>query len=96
MDYSAVPPPTNYGAPNVFAQGQGNKAPGADTGQQIGQMLQKAKSLLSSGQISADQYNQLAQQYGTSLGTELATSAGNMGQGMPQGAPMNILPGVGG
>jgi hypothetical protein len=84
MDYQAVASPTNYGAPQVFGQGQGGQQ------SQVAAALQKAKQLLSSGQISADQYSQFAQQ-----AQELATSGGNMGAGMPgaTGAPMNILPG---
>lgn len=93
MDYTAVSSPSNYGAPQVFGQqGQQPQGQQQNMGQQVGAMLQKAKQLLSSGQISADQYNQLAQQFATSPQTELATSAGNMGQA----APMNILPGAGG
>jgi hypothetical protein len=100
MDFQqAVPSPTSYGAPNVFQQqgqqGGGQPAQGGqqNMGQQVGAMLQKAKQLLSSGQISADQYNQIAMQY----------SGGNMGAGMPgagtdpsAGAPLNLLPGQGG
>lgn len=95
MDFQAVPPPQQYGAPNVFqpAQGQGGAQQGQqpDMGGQIAGALQKAKQLLSSGQISADQYSQLA--------TQLQGMGGNMGTGMPQpaaGAPLNIMPGAGG
>lgn len=93
MDFQSVAPPTNYGAPQVFGQqGQQQPAQGQQSGQQnqVAAALAKAKQLLSSGQISSDQYNSLSQQ--------LATSAGNMGSGMPgaTGAPMNITPqGVG-
>jgi hypothetical protein len=99
MDFQqAVPSPTSYGAPNVFQQ-QGQQQPGqpAQGGQQdqIAAALAKAKQLLSSGQISADQYNGLTQQ--------LSTMGGNMGAGMPgagtdpsAGAPLNLLPGQGG
>ena len=97
MDFqNAVPAPTQYGAPNVFGQGQQQPgqqgAPGQqpDQGQQIAAALAKAKQLLSSGQMSADQYTQLTQQ--------LQGMGGNMGQGMPgaTGQPLNILPGQGG
>jgi hypothetical protein len=93
MDFQAVPPPQQYGAPNVFqAQGQGQPQQGAQGGQQdqIAAALQKAKQLLSSGQMSPDQY--------TSLTTQLQGMGGNMGAGMPgaTGAPLNIMPGQGG
>lgn len=97
MDFQSVAPPSNYGAPNVFqqqpAQGQQPGAqPAQGQGSQIAAALAKAKQLLSSGQMSSDQYSQLAQQ--------LSTMGGNMGAGMPggasPGAPMNILPGAGG
>lgn len=91
MDFQqAVPSPTQYGAPQVFGQQGGGQQ------DQISAMLAKAKQLLSSGQISADQYSQLASQFGSSPATELATSAGNMGSSMGAGAPLNILPGAGG
>ena len=101
MDYQAVGSPTNYGAPNVFqqpqaAQGQGQ---GAQSQQpNISTLLAKAKSLLSSGQISPDQYSQIAQQ-----AQQLQYSGGNMGSTMPgspgaqpPGAPLDITPGGGG
>lgn len=96
MDYQAVAPPTNYGAPNVFqpqpAQGQQQQQGAQGQQSQIAAALAKAKQLLSSGQISSDQYNSLTQQ--------LSTSGGNMGAGMPggaqPGAPLNIMPGQGG
>lgn len=94
MDFQSVAPPTQYGAPNVFqSQGQGGQQP-AQGGQQdqIAAALAKAKQLLSSGQMSSDQYTQLTQQ--------LSTMGGNMGAGMPggaqPGAPLNLLPGQGG
>lgn len=92
MDYQAVGAPTNYGAPLVF-QGQGQQgAQGQQQGQQqqnpVAAALAKAKQLLSSGQMSADQYS--------SLTSQLSTMGGNMGSGMPgapqAGAPMNIAP----
>jgi hypothetical protein len=102
MDFQAVPPPSNYGAPNVFQQpAQGQQQPGQPAqgqqgqGSQIAAALAKAKQLLSSGQMSSDQYTQLA--------TQLQGMGGNMGSTMPgsagaapAGAPMNILPGAGG
>lgn len=95
MDFQAVPPPQQYGAPNVFqAQGQGQQPQqgGQQGGQQdqVAAALQKAKQLLSSGQMSPDQYTSLTQQ--------LSTMGGNMGAGMPgaTGAPLNIMPGKGG
>ena len=109
MDFQAVPPPSQYGAPNVFQQQK--PAQGQAQGQQPGQpqqqnpisaLLAKAKQLLSSGQISPDQYNQVAQQAQQSGNASLQYSGGNMGSGMPgavsggTGAPMNILPGAGG
>ena len=94
MDFQAVGSPTNYGAPNVFQQGQGGQQQGGDQTQQLAAVLQKAKQMLSQGLISADQYNQMAAKFSPNV--ELATSAGNMGSGMPQGAPLNILPGQGG
>lgn len=102
MDYQAVPPPTNYGAPNVFQQqGQQGGAQGQQPQQNpVSAMLQKAKQLLSSGQISADQYNQVAQQAQAAGNGALPYSGGNMGSGMPgapqAGAPLNIMPGQGG
>jgi hypothetical protein len=89
MDFQAVPPPSNYGAPNVFQQPAQQPAAPAQ-GQQQSQItaaLAKAKQLLSSGQMSPDQYTSLTQQ--------LSTMGGNMGAGMPgaqPGAPMNISP----
>lgn len=101
MDYTAVPAPTNYGAPNVFQQ-QGQQGQNGQQGQQqqnpLSAALQKAKQLLSQGTISADQYNQLASQAQSAGAGSLPYSGGNMGAGMPQaagqaaGAPMNILP----
>lgn len=99
MDFQAVGSPTNYGAPNVFqqpqaAQGQGGQQGAQGQQSQIAAALAKAKQLLSSGQMSPDQYNQLTQQ--------LSTMGGNMGAGMPgstsaapPGQPLNILPGGG-
>jgi len=89
MDFQSVAPPQQYGAPQVFGQ-QGQQAGGQQD--QLAAALQKAKQLLSSGQISADQYNQIASKFQPQ--TELATSAGNMGA--TTGQPMNILPGQGG
>jgi len=93
MDFQAVPPPSQYGAPNVFQQApQGQQGANQPSGQQgqnpIAALLAKAKALLSSGQISPDQYSQVASQ-----AQELATSGGNMGSGMGAGQPMNISPG---
>lgn len=98
MDFQAVGSPTNYGAPNVFQQQGGGQqgVQGQGQSQQIQAALAKAKSLLSSGQISPDQYN--------SLTNELSTMGGNMGAGMPgsastlpAGAPLDIsAAGVGG
>lgn len=93
MDFQAVAPPTNYGAPQVFGQqpqqAQGQQGAQQGQQQQIQAALAKAKQLLSSGQISSDQYTSLTQQ--------LSTMGGNMGSGMPgaTGAPMNITPGAG-
>jgi hypothetical protein len=93
-DYTAVPSPTNYGAPNVFQQQQ--PAQGAQGQQQqqnpASALLAKAKQLMSQGQISSDQYNQLMQKYG-SQSAELGGMGGNMGSTNPAGAPLNILPG---
>lgn len=90
MDYTGVPAPSNYGAPQVFGQQQGQQQPqggqGAqqkDMGSQIGSMLQKAKTLMGQGLISPNQYNQLELQY----------SGGNMGSSMGAGAPLNLAPG---
>lgn len=92
MDFQAVPPPSQYGAPNVFqqqpaqaAQGQGNQ------GQQssIATLLARAKQLLSSGQISPDQYSQVAQQASTMSGT----AGYGVASSPPPNAPLNILPG---
>lgn len=58
MDFQAVQSPTNYGAPNVFQQQPQQGQPN------LSAMLQKAKQLLSSGQISPDQYSQIATQVG--------------------------------
>lgn len=100
MDYQAVGAPTNYGAPLVF-QGQGQQgAQGQQQGQQqqnpVSALLAKAKQLLSSGQISADQYSQVAAQAQQAGNSALPYSGGNMGSGMPgapqAGAPMNIAP----
>jgi hypothetical protein len=102
MDFQAVPPPQQYGAPQVFGGQQptqgmpGAAAAGSQStqGGQIAAALQKAKQLLGSGQISSDQYSQLA--------TQLQGMGGNMGAGMPQpagqaaGSPLNIMPGAGG
>jgi hypothetical protein len=99
MDYQSVASPTNYGAPSVFGQqgqqpAQGQQQPGQQQQQQdpVVAALAKAKQLLSSGQMSADQYSSLTQQ--------LSTMGGNMGSGMPgavqPGAPMNITPPVAG
>lgn len=96
MDFQSVAPPSNYGAPNVFQQqpAQGGQGQNQQGGQQdqIAAALAKAKQLLSSGQMSSDQYTQLTQQ--------LSTMGGNMGAGMPggaqPGAPLNLLPGQGG
>lgn len=93
MDYQSVASPTNYGAPSVF--GQQPAAQGQQGQQQqdpVAAALAKAKQLLSSGQMSADQYTQLTQQ--------LSTMGGNMGAGhtgaAQPGAPMNIAPPVAG
>lgn len=100
MDFQAVGSPTNYGAPNVFqqpAQGQQGQSTQQSGQPNISGLLAKAKSLLSSGQISPDQYSQIAQQ-----AQQLQYSAGNMGSTMPgspgaqtPGQPLNILPGAG-
>jgi len=95
MDFQAVPPPSQYGAPNVFQQQASPAAQGQQgaQGQQanIATLLAKAKQLLSSGQISPDQYNQVAQQ--------VSTMSGSAGYGVasspPPNAPLNILPGSG-
>ncbi len=93
MDYQSVASPTNYGAPSVFGQqgqpAQGQQGQGQQQQDPVAAALAKAKQLLSSGQISSDQYTSLTQQLGT--------MGGNMGSGMPgaTGAPMNILPGAG-
>jgi hypothetical protein len=91
MDYQSVASPTNYGAPSVFGQqgqqpAQGQQQPGQQQQDPVAAALAKAKQLLSSGQISSDQYS--------SLTSQLATMGGNMGSGMPgaTGAPMNITP----
>lgn len=95
-DYTAVPSPTNYGAPNVFQQQQ--PAQQAPQGQQQPQqnpgaaLLAKAKQLMSQGLVSPDQYNQLMQKYG-GQSAELGGMGGNMGSTNPAGAPLNILPG---
>lgn len=101
MDFQSVQSPTNYGAPNVFQQGQGQGGqqqqgqqgqPGQQPQQgQLAAVLQKAKQMLSQGLISADQYNGIASKMAPDV--ELSTSAGNMGSSMGAGAPMNILPG---
>lgn len=59
MDYTGVPAPSNYGAPQVFGQQQGQQpSQGAQSGQQqdmgsqIGAMLQKAKTLMGQGLIT--------------------------------------------
>lgn len=101
MDYQSVAPPSNYGAPQVFGQ-QGQPAQGQQQQPQGGQqnpvsaLLAKAKQLLSSGQISADQYSQVAAQAQQAGNASLPYSGGNMGSGMPgaaqPGAPMNIAP----
>jgi hypothetical protein len=106
MDYQAVASPTNYGAPSVSGilnpqqQGQQGQQQGQQQGAQqqqnpVAAALAKAKQLLSSGQMSADQY--------TSLTSQLSGMAGNMGSTMPgspgaaqPGAPMNITPPVAG
>jgi hypothetical protein len=99
-DYEVVGSPTNYGAPNVFSQGQGQQGQqGQGQNSQIAQALQRAKQMLSQGLISADQYNQLSAKFAPSPSAELATSAGNMGATMPgsagaPGMPMNIVPGA--
>lgn len=95
-DYQVVGSPTNYGAPNVFQQGQQQQGQQGQQQSQLSQALQKAKQMLSQGLISPDQYNQLSSKFGASPATELATSAGNMGSTMPgtnAGAPLNILGG---
>lgn len=108
MDFQAVPPPSQYGAPNVFQQqGQakqgGQQQPAQPQQPNLSTLLAKAKSLLSSGQISPDQYNQIANQAQQAGNASLPFSGGNMGAGMPgaasaapAGAPMNILPTAGG
>lgn len=94
MDFQAVGSPQNYGAPNVFAQQgqQGGQPQQGGQQDQVAAALAKAKQLLSSGQISSDQYTSLTQQ--------LSTMGGNMGAGMPgaapAGQPLNLLPGQGG
>lgn len=106
MDFqNAVAPPTNYGAPNVFAaqpnqQAQPGQQNGQPGGSQISALLAKAKQMMSSGLISSDQYNQIAQQAAASGNSALPYSGGNMGASMPGGAqpssPLNIMPGQGG
>jgi hypothetical protein len=96
MDYQSVASPTNYGAPSVSGilnpqQGQqGQQQPAQQQQNPVAAALAKAKQLLSSGQMSADQYS--------SLTTQLQGMGGNMGSGMPgaTGAPMNITPPVAG
>lgn len=93
MDYQAVASPTNYGAPSVSGilnPQQGQQQPAQQQQNPVAAALAKAKQLLSSGQMSADQYSSLTQQ--------LSTMGGNMGSGMPgaTGAPMNITPPVAG
>lgn len=66
MDFQSVPSPTNYGAPNVFQQQgqqpqQGQPQQGGQQ-DQVAAALAKAKQLLSSGQMSPDQYSQLTAQ----------------------------------
>lgn len=101
MDYQSVASPTNYGAPSVFgqaqpAQGQMQNGQQPQMGPQTSALLAKAKQLLSSGQISADQYSQVAAQAQQAGNSALPYSGGNMGGSMPgapqAGAPMNILP----
>lgn len=105
MDYQSVASPTNYGAPSVFGQGQqpaqgqqqnGQQGQQPQMGPQTSALLAKAKQLLSSGQISADQYSQVAAQAQQAGNSALPYSGGNMGGSMPgapqAGAPVNILP----
>lgn len=102
-DYEVVASPTNYGAPNVFQNGQqpqqqGQPAQQGQPQQQVNpasMVLQKAKDLMSRGLMSSDQYNQLAAKYGTQT-AELGGMGGNMGATSPAGSPLNILPGQGG
>ncbi|HMF68663.1 MAG TPA: hypothetical protein VK602_13775 [Phyllobacterium sp.] len=87
MDYQSVASPTNYGAPSVSGILNPQPAQGQQGQQQPAQQdpalaaLAKAKQLLSSGQITSDQYSALSKQL---------TGA----QGMPgaTGAPMNLAP----
>jgi hypothetical protein len=98
MDYQAVGSPTNYGAPNVFQQQpQAAQGQGGQQGQQsqIAAALAKAKQLLSSGQMSPDQYSSLTQQLSTMAGNMGSTMPGSPGA-QPAGQPLNILPGAGG
>lgn len=102
MDYQAVASPTNYGAPSVSGilnppqQGQqGQQQPAQQQQNPVAAALAKAKQLLSSGQMSADQYSSLTQQLSTMGGNMGSTMPGSPGAAQP-GAPMNIAPPVAG
>lgn len=99
MDYQSVASPTNYGAPSVSGilnpQQQGQQQPAQGQQNPVAAALAKAKQLLSSGQMNADQYSQLTQQLSTMGGNMGSTMPGSPGAAQP-GAPMNITPPVAG